>query len=532
MVDWDNLLIYETLKIVRIHDKRLGVLYYSLVFLIICYVIGFQILYSNEHFQRYDVHGMGRITIQQPTYKLCNPNDADCLSDYKPLTELPYCKQYTGKNPSKHQQDCIYADQHSLMPRGMLEDKMFVPTRIDKHYETKACEPSPDNGWVCMNEYTAAHASANSTENVYVADIERYTLLFTHVYHRGATRGNSLSTPGRYRYCDTPPATGNNLEDDAGEVMEDASVFLNGRSECAGEWKYKDIDCVNDKCLFVDGSSGKTSRSCRDEQKLFLQSWAEEKLAKPSVRRESPPLFLQEGLRHASGFWTGGKAAAKEPARSSEERSDDVAAEVAEEAPAEDRPPPGQSAAADLFNGAIAIPPGDIFAVKDLLTIAGLKLDGGKDSYNMDCEPFREAGMLLEVEAAYENLQPFASSWRLLTGRKQNIAYTYNVRVRPVGEMKTEQFASMQPLDFPNTRLIENRHGLYIVLKVSGQFGEFNLVYLLVMLTTSLALLAAATKIVDLLAIHVLADRETYRDAKYDDRTVDADQSQPLRVGL
>jgi len=42
----------------------------------------------------------------------------------------------------KHRRKCIYADQHALAPEGMLEEKMFIPTRIDTHVEETGCEPS------------------------------------------------------------------------------------------------------------------------------------------------------------------------------------------------------------------------------------------------------------------------------------------------------------------------------------------------------------------------------------------------------
>lgn len=507
MVDWGGFLQYDTLKVVRIRDRRLGVLYYSLIALVLCYVIGYQILYRNEHFQRFDVQGMGRVGIQQPTFKMCNPNDQGCFSDYKALTDLPYCKAYTGPDPAPNRYECMYADQHTLSPHGMLEGKMLIPTRIDKHYETKDCVPTAENGWTCRNEYTPAHHSNMSTENVFVADIERYTLLFTHTYYRGLERGNSLSTPGEYRVCPTPEEEGADGADGAdkaglglGKSAADAAVLMNGKTECAAGWKYKSIDCVNDACQFV---AGYKQKSCGDEAKTFLQAWKGAKSTPAANKtgagfasrklRPTVPLFMQED-----------EPVEEEPVR------------------------PGYNAAAE--KGVVAIPPGDVFPIADLLKIAGVSLDGGKQDgqYNMDCEPYREAGVLVEVEASYQNLEPFWSSFR---DNSKHISYTYNIRTRPVGEIKSEQFSSMQPLDFPNTRIIENRHGIYVHVKVAGQFGEFSIVYLLVMLTTSLALLAVATKIVDFLAIYVLADKDKYSEWKYQ-VTEEVRNDAPLVAGL
>jgi hypothetical protein len=86
----DKLLAYETSKLVRIEDRKLGGLYLLLVGLALCWVVGFQILYGNEHFQLFDVQGTWRVTIQQPT-KGCNPNKPDCEDDFTPHNQLPYC---------------------------------------------------------------------------------------------------------------------------------------------------------------------------------------------------------------------------------------------------------------------------------------------------------------------------------------------------------------------------------------------------------------------------------------------------------
>jgi len=80
-------------------------------------------------------------------------------------------------------------------------------------------------------------------------------------------------------------------------------------------------------------------------------------------------------------------------------------------------------------------------------------------------------------------------------------------------EMKSESYAARQQLD-PKTRVIENRHGILIMAQVTGTFGVFNPVYLLLMLTTSLALLTSAHAVVDALAI--------YMPSKYQDEYVKA----------
>jgi len=155
-----------------------------------------------------------------------------------------------------------------------------------------------------------------------------------------------------------------------------------------------------------------------------------------------------------------------------------------------------------------ALPAGDIFRLGFLLKLAGLDLD---HSFNKAGEPLRESGTILEVQVEYSNLRPFLSTFGY-----SEVGYVYRVVERHMEELKTEGYALSQPPDHPIHRLIENRHGVLVRLSVGGSFGNFNVVYLLVMLTTSLALLATATRIVDFLAIYVLQKKDVYRSFKYE----------------
>jgi len=161
-----------------------------------------------------------------------------------------------------------------------------------------------------------------------------------------------------------------------------------------------------------------------------------------------------------------------------------------------------------------AIPDGDIFRLGKLLELAGLDLD---KNFNTAGEPLRERGTVVDVEVFYNNLHHFTSSFG-----DQSVGYIYRVVERPMNEMKTEVYAKRQPLDFPKTRWIENRHGILLRVSVQGTFGHFNIVYLLVMMTTSLALMAAVTKGVDLMAIYVMHRHQEYYDYKYDQTEIKA----------
>lgn len=409
----NNILAYTTAKQVRIHDRHLGCLYYCWVLLIVCWVAGFQIFYGNNHYKLKDVKGSTRMTIQQPT-KGCNPNKPSCQDNMTPMTELPYCDVYAGeeegKELPKHKRKCIYADQHELLPGGMLEGKMFVPTRIDHMVEKKTCKPGPSNGYSCKKMWTMEENQANT----YVADIEDYTVMIVSSYYRGKLVGTSSAHQGFYYEC---------RDKETGKVI--------ATSKC----KQAELKVVPIKCL------------------PFLDCGYKSMKEPPRA-----PSFLK---------------------RQSRIQSHETLATDANET-SEFKPGP-----------VFAIPDGDIFKFSKILELAGLDLDGSEKNG----EPLRERGTRIKIKVEYANLYPY-------TG-ETNPGYILKIVEDPMDEMKTEMYTHSQPADYPQTRTMENRHGIYLEAQVGGSFGFFDVVFLLVMLTTSLALLATGTTIIDVVADYI-----------------------------
>jgi len=463
----DELLAYETPKIVRIRDARLGVLYYTLVLCILSYIVGYQIFYNNQHFERRDVVGTTRMTIQQPTKGGCNPNDVGCSSDFPSLESLPYCIQYAGNSSvvkTEHKGNCIFADQHTLSPYGMLGDVMLVPTRIDYMKEKKGCQPRPANDWTCDNEY---EVDSRPTSN-YIADIEEYTIMLAHSFKRSYVSGNNGEYLGYYMKCEQPDGG----DDEVSKMVKATRQTLEGQKTCDGEWKRYPIDCINDKCHFLE----------REKRAGFLQEPVAGHGGRLGARRSHPHASLASLDRSARGILL-----------KDEELTDD----------AQEQPPKVKKL---LKDGVFAIADGDIFKIRTLLELAGIDLD---ETRNTKGEPLRESGTVIEIEVTYNNLHPFWSSF----GYKE-VSYEYKVSKRPMEEMKSEMLALHQP-KFPQERIIENVHGLYLIVRLGGTFGFFSGVFLLIVLTTALGLLGVANVLVDKIAIYLLKDKDHYRESKY-----------------
>lgn len=479
--DANKVFAYDSVKVVRFNDKRLGALYYCLMFLITCYIFVYQMLYSNEHFEKRDVYGTARLTIQQPTLDACNPNNADCKSDFTPLTQLPYCKEYNGTStvvPPDERYKCRYQDRHSLNPYGMMDATMMVPTRADIVTERKGCKPGPENGYTCDNEYNIIASNTSSDRYKYVADIERYTLLISHTYRRDTLSGASDEIQGWLSLC---PPKENGTDTRVAKPLE-------AHRDCETSSQWLAIKCLTTKCGYVVNGKAAKAEDVSFSQILFGGA------GKGSG--------LEGAIPGRSGVRRDRRHSRRLALRQEQLRGD-----------ADDREYRYvyKNTTAAVANGIYAIPSGDIFRVDKLLELAGLDLDRSK---NKDGESLRKTGGVIEVSVVYSNMHAFSSSF----GNK-DVWYEYRVNARPIDEYKTEMLAIEQPRN-RDLRLVEDRHGFFVVVKIGGEFGYFSMKYLLLMLITALGLLSGATVATNILASY-LPDGKFYQESLYEeiDRT-------------
>jgi len=176
--DWDDLLAYSTLKIVKIRDRRLGFLHYLFMVLIIAYIIGYNIIYQKGYLLSEAPFGATRATLQQP-------------SSFKPATELPYCAQNQTSYNGFRNHPCVYMYGFDVQYPTGLVDTIFSSTRI----KDTVYPPTPTGCTIpattpqCFPDVTKANSS-----NAYVADIESYTVYIeTQVYGQ---KTNTLAKNG------------------------------------------------------------------------------------------------------------------------------------------------------------------------------------------------------------------------------------------------------------------------------------------------------------------------------------------------
>jgi len=475
-MDTDDILAYSTPKVAYVRDRYVGALYYFLMFLAMCWVLGGQVLWRNEHFLLKDVKGVSRMLLSHPTRNQCDANKADCSATFASMSELAYCKEHEDGAQVQHAAPCLYADKHSLFPEGTVGSQVFIPTSLIEMEEVKDCRPGALNNFSCANEYTKDKDSwggkgyyFNETNMQYYADIESYTVQFTSTYHREDISGTSLDHPGFYTECmDTAKHHGKDMT---------WKQRLSAGHSCSKERRMP-VECMAGVACDKGGLKTHGMKHIEDKtmEKLDVEEF-------PAGAPSPADAFLvqipgvktsRRSLRHSGQMHL-----------------------VAEDAK-EDRPTP------DVY----ASTWGDTFKIGKLMQLANIDLDR---HFNMDKISSRMAGTVIEVEVIYSNLQVFWSSLGL-----SQVQYTYRVKERKLPYVSREYLQSEQPKDFPERRKYSVQHGILLDFKVSGEFGFFSIVYLLIMLTTSLALIATAHKVTDLTSLYLHPRKCNYFHLKYE----------------
>lgn len=520
--DTDEIFAYTTEKKVWIRDRWLGFAFYNLLFLITCWVAVGQILWRNEHFQLKDVRGLSRIWFQHPTLHGCDAHDGNCLDNWRSLEVLPYCEE-TKMEKVLHAAPCIYGDKHTTFgnqPSGS-DDRLFIPTSLTRFTERRECNPSSGNGHRCdFGEYRKVthdgdqYLGAKMTR--FFADIEGFEIQLTSSYHRDEIMGSSLEHQAYIADCHFQRKPG-------GPAIYGWADRMQGSHRQCQQTREK-IPCKHGMNCNIQEQPlpDVVSRVLKDPKSHNSQAFHEEDALAARV-------LLQEQVRlRGSNNLTGLLEEEYHPHRhitrmlNAHQEAGTRAAAPSAAAPASAVPPEGAPAAAEPSSSPPAPAPasdqahptmystpwGERFQVGELLRLAGVDLDR---DFNMDGFSARQAGTIIEIESKYNNLYHWVSSFGYTP-----VEYTYEVNERPVPYVSREFYSVMQPDDYPETRSYDVQHGILIVFKVSGTFGFFNVVYLLLMLSVSAAMLGAANKIMDVVAIYAHPRRRNYFHLKYE----------------
>lgn len=441
--DTDKFFAYATPRVSKIQDANLGLLKMLLMFLIFVYIVIFQILYQGKHFQVHGLTGTYRLQLQEPTVGHCNPMVYGCENNFSSISNLPYCLQNT--NPSggtpKVRRDCAYFDANEMFTT--LESGHLLPTKMAMYKQSPACSPSAENNWACKRKYDFEAIDGKSLvpgkkappeKDLFIADIEHFTLLIDHAYHRdgGGMAQDDFQMQGYFKDCKSPEA---------------------GKRDCTN----RPIICVHDGCKSFMVTPENTE--VVPKETMLLNQLA-------------PPAFMRSSLMHHNSV-----------SMNANKKRRGVLHDYR----------------------VVSIKSGDVMSVRNLLDLAGIS---SLDDTRFE-ETYRSLGMTLVVHIHYSNL----GHWRLLTP-KDPPEYTIDVSLRPTFEFQyrtVDQRASPEGRE----RTVYNFNGICIKVEQTGELAMFDLTQLILILTTSLGLMAVSNTMTDFLALSVLPKKEQYSLEKY-----------------
>jgi hypothetical protein len=364
---------------------------------------------------------------------------------------------------------------------GFIGQQVFIPTSKVEMEEVKHCDPRSENAYACEDEYRKTGTSAegyylNETKMQYYANIEDYLIQLTSTYHRAGIVGTSLDHPGHYLEC---------LSQDRSKKEMSWYERLSSRH----------IKCEDERRVALECTPGSicTKRGLRTMEDIEKE--IEEKALEDIKKKQED--FVKKTEEGMSGLQILGAGASGRALRAlHHRRQSSLTSPIASQ--------PDAVKSLDVF----ATEYGDTFKLGKMLQLAGMNLDAHS---NMMGETTRMTGSVLEVEVQYGNLLKFLSSFGF-----SQVYYTYSMKERMLPYVSKEYLSPKQPDDYPLRRRYVVEHGIMINFVVGGEFGVFNVVYLLIMLTTAIALLGSAAKITDLMAIYVHPLKRNYFHLKYD----------------
>lgn len=453
--DLDDVFAYQTPKIAKIRDRKLGLLRLSLMLTIFVYIVIFQILYKGEHLKRAKINGVFRLQLQQPTMNGCNPFHIDCFQNFSSLSELPYCSQSQQKYHAKKKLECKYYDAMDLFEQ--VEGGMIMPTRIETIRNARGCKPSQDNNWSCKGAlYNILDESGNLKDvkedpyisDVFVADVEKFTVLIDHSFRtsQGGVYADDFSLNGFWMKCPDGAMSG---------------------SECEKE----PIHCAHDQCPGSPPPEGIASLAT-----IMLQG-------------------LENGTKgRASKTNKQAQTLATDSHESTVSRS-----QVHEEA--------------------IAVKKGDVFSIGELLQMAHQSLDDFEKLEETVRARGMILVLRLTYTNVVPWMGLRILPWTPHQGTElakwygPRPSYQYMATVRPAYDFSVRKV--YPDPEKPGHRETVEYQGIRIVVEQSGEIAVWSATQFLLIFTTSLGLLAVSNVLTDMLAFYVFEKRAEYLQEKY-----------------
>eukprot|EP01121_Diplochlamys_sp_Union-15-3_P016596 TRINITY_DN5681_c0_g1_i2.p1 TRINITY_DN5681_c0_g1~~TRINITY_DN5681_c0_g1_i2.p1 ORF type:complete len:338 (-),score=40.67 TRINITY_DN5681_c0_g1_i2:194-1186(-) len=169
MVEWDSLLAYATTRIVKIRDKRLGLLYYFFLFVIFLYIVGWTLLYQKRYLHLENPVGSIRLSLLAPEHR-------PIPEKRSPASQIPYCLQNSTTYRNFSNYNCTYWDEMFVTFPVTEDHDMLIATRY-----TSISQSLHNN--CSLLDHECEYVDDSPAETFYIADIEKFTLMVEHTMY-------------------------------------------------------------------------------------------------------------------------------------------------------------------------------------------------------------------------------------------------------------------------------------------------------------------------------------------------------------
>jgi len=166
-----DFLVYDTVSVVRIKDKRLALLHYACLIAILIYILIYTVWYKQAYYAYESPVGTVRINPMAPPER---------KERWRDIPDIPYCRfvNETMNRTSLNGFDllnCKYYDSAIDVFPQAVDSSITIASRIKFSTQTSNNTEfdTPDTTW---------NDDENSTEIYYLADIERFTLQIDHTF--------------------------------------------------------------------------------------------------------------------------------------------------------------------------------------------------------------------------------------------------------------------------------------------------------------------------------------------------------------
>jgi len=178
-IDWDDLLSYNTVKVVRIRDRRLGALHITFMAGIVLYIVVYSIVLNKGYLKVETPMGSIRASLLKPSVA---------------QTNFPYCSNQGNPNASLLPLPCEYWDESNVVYPIGEETAFCATTRVKYYNQTADCDFTLPN---------CTYTDSADAKNIYIADIDRFTLLIDHTMYApiSGIQRNALTLHG---YIENP----------------------------------------------------------------------------------------------------------------------------------------------------------------------------------------------------------------------------------------------------------------------------------------------------------------------------------------